>query len=147
MTLTHVCYTQLSRMAQFIQDSSTGSSDSSSSSSSGSESDLDFDVVRPKAVKFNEAGPEAQSSITEKEKKTTAKATGKNRQTNTEKTQEVQKEKLAPERTIRMVRKIIGNYKKRATKDKKKLNKLLRSATATARKYKLFLNKFEKKSA
>ena len=115
-------------MAQFIQDSSTGSSDSSSSSSSGSESDLDFDVVRPKAVKFNEAGPEAQSSITEKEtqggpkeKKTTAKATGKNRQTNTEKTQEVQKEKLAPERTIRMVRKIIGNYKKRATKDKKKL--------------------------
>ena len=141
-------------MAQFIQDSSTGSSDSSSSSSSGSESDLDFDVVRPEAVKFNEAGPEAQSSVTEKEteggskeKKTTAKATRKNRQANTEKTQEVQKEKLAPERTIRMVRKIIGNYKKRATKDKKKFNKLLRSATATARKYKLVLNKTTKKSA
>ena len=140
-------------MAQFIQDSSTGSSDSSSSSSSGSESDLDFDVVRPKAVKFNEAGPEAQSSITEKEteggpkeKKTTAKATGKNRQTNTEKTQEVQKEKLTPDRTVLLLKKIIGNQKKRAAKDKKKFSKVLRSASADARKYKLILNKVTKKS-
>ena len=140
-------------MAQFIQDSSTGSSDSSSSSSSGSESDLDFDVVRPKAVKFNEAGPEAQSSVTEKEteggskeKKTTAKATRKNRQANTEKNQEVQKEKLTPERTVHLVKKIIGNYKKRTARDKKKFNKLLRSATATARQHKLVLNKVTKKS-
>ena len=135
-------------MAQFIQDSSTGSSDSSSSSSSGSESDLDFDVVRPEAVKFNEAGPEAEKETEggSKEKKTTAKATRKNRQANTEKTQEVQKEKLTPERTVHLVKKIIGNYKKRTARDKKKFNKLLRSATATARQHKLVLNKVTKKS-
>ena len=141
-------------MAQFIQDSSTGSSDSSSSSSSGSESDLDFDVLRPVAVKSNEAGPGAQSSSTEKEtegdskeKKTTGKANQKtNKEAKREKTQEVHKEKLTPDRTVLLLKKIIGNQKKRAAKDKKKLSKVLRSASADARKYKLILNKVTKKS-
>ena len=56
-----------SKMSQFVQDSSTGSSDSSSSSASSTESELDFDAVRPKAVKFNEAGAEARNINTEKE--------------------------------------------------------------------------------
>ena len=144
-------------MAQFIQDSSTGSSDSSSSSSSGSESDLDFDVVRPVAVKSNEAGPGAQSSSTEKEKegdskeKETTGSTGKanqktNKEAKREKTQEVHKEKLTPDRTVLLLKKIIGNQKKRAAKDKKKFSKVLRSASADARKYKLILNKVTKKS-
>ena len=145
-----------------MRDSSTGSSNSSFSSSSDSESDLDFDVVRSKAVKFNEAGPQAQSSNTEKEteggskaKKTTGKAnkrnkeakTEKNQEAKTETNQEVPKEKLTPERTVLLLKKIIGTYKKRAAKDKKKFSKLLRSASAAARKYKLILNKVTKKPA
>ena len=149
-------------MPQFMQDSSSGSSDSSSSSGSSSESDIDFDVVRPVAVKSNEAGPGAQSSSTEKEteggskeKKTTGKANKKNKEAKTEKNQEaktetnqeVQREKLTPERTVLLLKKIIGTYKKRAAKDKKKFSKLLRSASAAARKYKLILNKVTKKPA
>ena len=152
-TLTHDLYLKPSRMSQFMRDSSTGSSNSSFSSSSDSESDLDFDVVRPKAVKFNEAGPQAQSSNTEKEteggskeKKATGKANKTNKQANTGKDQEAQKEKLTPERTVLLLKKIIGSYKKRATKDKKKFSKVLRSASAAARKYKLILNKVTKKA-
>ena len=46
-----------------------------------------------------------------------------------------------------MVKKIIVKNKKRATKDKAKLNKLLKSASAAARKYKSITNKVAKKSA
>ena len=141
-------------MTQFGVVCSSGSSDSSSNSGSSSESDLDFDVVRPVAVKSNEAGPGAQSSSTEKEtegdskeKKTTGKANKKtNKEAKREKTQEVHKEKLTPDRTVLLLKKIIGNQKKRAAKDKKKFSKVLRSASADARKYKLILNKVTKKS-
>ena len=140
-------------MAQFAQDSSTGSSDSSSSSASSTESELDFDAVRPKAVKFNEAGAEAPNSNTEKEeggdpkaKKKTGKRNKKIKQGNTEKTQEAQKQKLSPERTVHLVKRIIANNKKRATKDKKKFNNLLRSASASARKYKAISNKATKRT-
>ena len=52
-SLTHVEHSQLSKMAQFIGDSSSSSSDSSSSSASDSESEpelnsLCFDVISPK---------------------------------------------------------------------------------------------------
>ena len=147
-------------MAQFAQDSSTGSSDSSSSSASSTESELDFDAVRPKAVKFNEAGAEAPNSNTEKEeggdpkaKKKTGKRNKKTKQGNTEKNQgnteknqEVKKEKLTPERTVHLVKKIIANNKKRAAKDKKKFNNLLRSASASARKYKAISTKAAKRT-
>ena len=135
-------------MAQFAQDSSTGSSDSSSSSASSTESELDFDAVR-----FNEAGTEAQNSSTKKEeggdpkaKKKTGKRNKKIKQGNTEKTQEAQKQKLSPERTVHLVKRIIANNKKRATKDKKKFNNLLRSASASARKYKAISNKATKRT-
>ena len=59
---------------------------------------------------------------------------------------EVPKEKVTPERTVLLLKKIIGNQKKRAAKDKKKFSKVLRSASAAARKYKLILNKVTKKS-
>ena len=108
------------------------------------------------AVKSNEAGPGAQSSSTEKEKegdskeKETTGSTGKaNQKTNKEakrEQKEVQKEKLTSERTALLLKTIIGNQKKRAAKDKKKLSKVLRSASADARKYKLILNKVTKKS-
>ena len=143
-------------MRQFTQDSSSGSSGSSASSGSSSESDLDFDVVRPVAVKFNEGGPGAQSSSTEKEKegdskeKETTGSTGKaNQKTNKEAKREqkdVQKGKVTPERTVRLLKKIIGNQKKRAAKDKKKFSKVLKSASADARKYKLISNKVTKRS-
>ena len=62
---------QLSKMPQFIGDSTSSSSDSSSSSASGSESEPElncsgFNVVRPEPVKFNEAGPDAENSKAEK---------------------------------------------------------------------------------
>ena len=138
-------------MSQFIGDSSTGSSDISSSSNSDSESD--FDVVRPTTVKFNEAGSQTQSSNTEKEaeggskeKKETTKRNRKNKQANTEKTQEDQKDNLTPERTVYLVKKIIAKNKKRATKDKKKFINLLRSASASARKYKAISSKATKRT-
>ena len=140
-------------MSQFVQDSSTGSSDSSSSSSSGSESELDFDVVSPSPVKSNEAGSEAQSSNIEKEaggnskeKKKTPKGNRKTKQGNKEKAQEHQKEKLTPERTVHLVKKIIAKNKRRAVKDKKKFNILLRSASASARQYKAISNKAAKRT-
>ena len=140
-------------MSQFIQDSSTGSSGSSSSSSSDSESELDFDVVSPSLVKSNEAGPETQSSNIEKEagggskeKKETTKRNRKTKQANKEKGQEDQKEKLTPERTVHLVKKIIAKNKRRTAKDKKKFNTLLRSASASARQYKAISNKAAKRT-
>ena len=79
------------------------------------------------------------------QKKTTGKANQKtNKEAKREKTQEVHKEKLTPDRTVLLLKKIIGNQKKRAAKDKKKFSKVLRSASADARKYKLILNKVTK---
>ena len=165
-SLTHVEHSQLSKMAQFIGDSSSSSSDSSSNSSSGSESEPElncsgFNVVRPEPVKFNEAGPDAQKSKAEKgggstekdteggskEKQKDRKANKKTKKTNSAKNQENQKEELTPERTVRLVKKIIAKNKKQATKDKTKLNKLLKSASATARKYKAISNKAAKKTS
>ena len=153
-------------MAQFMGDSSSSSSDSSSNSSSGSESEPElncsgFNVVRPEPVKFNEAGPDAQKSKAEKgggstekdteggskEKQKDRKANKKTKKTNSAKNQENQKEELTPERTVRLVKKIIAKNKKQATKDKTKLNKLLKSASAAARKYKAISNKAAKKSS
>ena len=157
---------QLSKMPQFIGDSTSSSSDSSSSSASGSESEPElncsgFNVVRPEPVKFNEAGPDAQNSKAEKgggstekdteggtkERQKDRKANKKNKKTNSAKNQENQKEEITPERTVRLVKKIIAKNKKQATKDKTKLNKLLKSASAAARKYKAITNKVAKKSS
>ena len=121
-------------------DSSSSSSDSSSSSASGSESEPElncsgFNVVRPEPVKFNEAGPDAQNSKVEKgrggteketeggskERQKDRKANKETKKTNSAKNQENQKEELTPERTVRLVKKIIAKNKKQATKDKTKM--------------------------
>ena len=77
-TLTHAERSKLSKMAQFIGDSSSSSSDSSDSSGSDSESEpelnsLGFDVVSSKPVKPNEAGPGAQNSNIEKDREDSEK--------------------------------------------------------------------------
>ena len=152
-------------MAQFIGDSTSSSSDSSDSSASDSESEpelnsLGFDVVSSKPVKPNEAGPGAQNSNIEKdredsekdsergskEKQKDRKANKKTRKANSAKNQESQKEKLTPERTVRLVKKIIAKNRKQATKEKAKLNKLLKSASAAARKYKAISSKATKRT-
>ena len=163
-TLTHAERLMFSKMAQFIGDSSSSSSssDSSDSSASGSESDPEshssgFNVVTPEPVKSNEARPDTQNSKTEKdsqvcerdpkEKQKNRQVNKKARKGNPAKNQDNQKEKVTPERTVHMVKKIIVKNKKRATKDKAKLNKLLKSASAAARKYKAITNKVAKKSS
>ena len=147
---------QLSKMPQFIGDSTSSSSDSSSSSASGSESEPELNCSG-----FNEAGPDAQNSKAEKgggstekdteggskERQKDRKANKKTKKTNSAKNQENQKEEITPERTVRLVKKIIAKNKKQATKDKTKLNKLLKSASAAARKYKAITNKVAKKSS
>ena len=129
-SLTHVEHSQLSKMAQFIGDSSSSSSDSNSSSASESESEpelnsLCFDVISPKPVKPNEAGPGTQNSniekdreVSEKDSERSSKEKQKDRKTNkktrkansakNQESQEGQKEKLTPERTVRLVKKIIA---------------------------------------
>lgn len=164
-SLTHAEHSRSSKMPQFMGDSSSSSSDSSSSSASGSESESElncsgFDVVRPGPVKSNEAGPGAQNSnpkkdreITEKDseggskdKQKDRKANKKTKKTNSAKNQENQKEELTTERTVRLVKKIIAKNRKQATKEKAKLNKLLKSASAAARKYKAISNKATKRT-
>ena len=72
--------------------------------------------------------------------KTTKKA-------NSAKNQESKKERLTPERTVRLIKKIIAKNKKRATKEKSKISKLLKSASAAARKYKSISNKAAKRTS
>lgn len=166
LLLTHIEHSCFSEMAHFIEDSSSSSSDSSSSSASGSESEPElncsgFNVVRPETVKSNEAGPGAQNTnpqkereITEKDSEGGSKDKQKDRKTNKKtkkansaKNQESQKEDLTPERTVRLVKKIIAKNKKQVAKDKTKLNKLLKSASAAARKYKVISNKATKRTS
>ena len=83
----------------------------------------------------------------QKKSKKIDKLIKKARKGNPAKNQDNQKEKVTPERTVHMVKKIIVKNKKRATKDKAKLNKLLKSASAAARKYKAITNKATKRTS
>ena len=134
-------------MAHFTGDTSTESSDSESSFDSSSDTDIDINVVRPELTKSNEVEVAEEDRVTKKEKegdskkvskekegdsKKVSKARKTNRKANPAKAKGIPKEKLTPERTVRFVKKIIQKHKKRATKDKKKLNNLLKMHNSEA---------------
>ena len=138
-------------MAHFTGDTSTESSDSESSCDSSSDTDIDINVVRPELTKSNEVEVAEEDRVTKKEKegdsKKVSKARKTNRKANPAKAKGIPKEKLTPERTVRFVKKIIQKHKKRATKDKKKLNNLLKSASVSAQKYQNLFKKVLKKES
>ena len=149
-------------MAHFTGDTSTESSDSESSFDSSSDTDIDINVVRPELTKSNEVEVAEEDRVAKKEKegdskkvskekegdsKKVSKARKTNRKANPAKAKGIPKEKLTPERTVRFVKKIIQKHKKRATKDKKKLNNLLKSASVSAQKYQNLFKKVLKKES
>ena len=139
-------------MSKFIGEISTDSSDTNSSSEDSSISDFDIKDVKTQQLVTNEEETKAEIGHNKKESEGNSKeenrAGQKNRKSkkaNLSQNQEIQRTKLTPQKTVQFVRKIIRRHKKHVLKDKHKLNKLLKCASAAARDYKTILNKVSKK--
>ena len=144
--------TPLSMMAQFIGEvPSESSSYSSSETSTGS--DLDIPAVKLKPDKSNETDPlpkvkdigKETAGISEKKQKI-GKGNQKAGTRDSTKTKKQQQGKINPEKAVWLVKKLIQKHKNYFTKDKRRLNDLLKCVSSSARSYKDLHKKLSKKS-